>query len=267
MSKHDIARSALEGGRNGYSKNKRRQSHRDERALTRQWLARAAVGEDDYLAYPERPYAEIEFTDKIRPAEGWMKKQAKRGALWNDVHAALVNMFDSRTTAGRHILFDHMLRGVNRFDEKPAQWYSGRFAYEIDEKGVLVKQTERTTVRRRVKLREEPVNVVDVGSWLGDRRVKLVGGVPYWLEGAHYLRRNCDEGGWCPRLHVEKGRRAVHVDAMERRMSGYNLAVRWVVEREHVVPDGCFRQGRALDERDLKQWKRWPWKVREEILK
>ena len=45
-------------------------------------------------------------------AERWLRAQI--GRPWNTVRSELVQRFDRRTTAGRHLLCDHLLHEIER---------------------------------------------------------------------------------------------------------------------------------------------------------
>ncbi len=126
MSTKNLSRTVIEGGRDGYSKFQRRSSHGAERASARRLLARYVVDEDeaDARAIPKRKKAYRGFADKLGPAERWMRAQC--GRPWDKVRSELFARFDTRTLAGRHIVFGHMLPMV-RTCAVTAYWSYYRF--------------------------------------------------------------------------------------------------------------------------------------------
>ena len=85
------------------------------------------------------------------------------------------------------------------------------------------------------------------------------------MDGVGAARGLCR--GYCARLHLaEEMRQLVPYEPDEFRHDGLISKTRVVILRRHLVPDGCFRQGRALDARELRQWARWSSKVRAEVL-
>src|SRR5580698_1849205 len=112
MSTKNIAHTVIEGGRHKSNKWDRRHSHADVRAKLKNYLA--DVMKDIEVAYEEdvEPIEPVYqgFTDKLRPMYRWLRKQA--GRPWDEVRSEVFEKFDTRTTAGRHITFDHLLKSV-----------------------------------------------------------------------------------------------------------------------------------------------------------
>lgn len=140
MSTKNLARTAIEGGRTGASKYQRRMSHRYHRAAVRGYLHKLLLDKDRDV-YHRKPVPtireavgtygyEISFADNLNPVQRWLDK--KVGRPWNEVKAAIHKRFDSRTTAGRHILYDHILTDVvNHTDVR------SYMDYVIDPDGIL----------------------------------------------------------------------------------------------------------------------------------
>ncbi len=110
MSTKRLSRTAIEGGRTGYSKNERRQSHRDERTYVRSELSKIKNGSQGDVVLDRRETVYVSFADKLGPAKRWLERQV--GRPWDEVYASLKKAFDPRTTAGRHLVYDHMLPWV-----------------------------------------------------------------------------------------------------------------------------------------------------------
>src|SRR5262245_28648881 len=108
MSTKNLARTVIEGGRTNGSRWERRHSNGPVRAGTRDALVRAAADSAfDDLIVPCRKRVPRHFRDKLGPARRWLAAQT--GRPWTDVLSDLLRLVDTRTTAGRHLLFDHML--------------------------------------------------------------------------------------------------------------------------------------------------------------
>ena len=114
MATKRLSRTAIEGGRSGYNKHERRQSYSDERARVRDELRKLLVDADlaDDWGQPKRQKVGKSFADKLGPPKRWLRKQA--GRPWDEVYSDLKRSFDPRTTAGRHLVYDHMLYWVDR---------------------------------------------------------------------------------------------------------------------------------------------------------
>jgi hypothetical protein len=178
MSTKNLARTVIEGGRRRYSRFSRRHENAVERTRTHQvegLLCRQGDAEEAYFPPRERVYRE--FDDKLGPALRWLRSQA--GRPWDKVRSELFARFDIRTTAGRHIVFDHLLEEVR----PRAPWRSHYRKFSISPHGILLfRQHDRkqwAAAWRRAPL-PEPEHVLR--QWLGRRRVIQHGERLYWLE-------------------------------------------------------------------------------------
>jgi hypothetical protein len=137
VSRKDLSRTVIEGGRRYYNSWERRQSHATERASTRAWLDQVSVDEDvaDERVVPPRRRVHKDFHDKLSPARRWLAAQV--GRPWNKVYAELRARFDSRTIAGQHVVQDHLLGWVDRGDRSHGDpWHRGR-DFVVDARGIL----------------------------------------------------------------------------------------------------------------------------------
>jgi hypothetical protein len=166
MATKDLSRSVIEGGRTSYSCWQRRHSHRVARACERNALSDGSDWDD--LVIAKRPFVWRVFDDKLSPAERYLDAQV--GRPWNKVRSELFARFDMRTTAGRHILFDHLLRDVK------AGEHQARARYEVDRRGILRRAPPHPR-RREVWQFERPEWL----AWLQGRRVGRRGGVLFWF--------------------------------------------------------------------------------------
>jgi hypothetical protein len=140
VSRKNLSRTVIEGGRSYYNSWQRRASHGIERETTREWLDQVAVDHDeaDASAPPPRPRVYKDFHDKLAPAHRWLVAQV--GRPWSKVYSELCARFDTRTVAGRHVVHDHMLRWVRRQNEPRTTYASySRYDLVIDKHGILRK--------------------------------------------------------------------------------------------------------------------------------
>lgn len=146
MSRKNLSRTVIEGGRDHRNRWDRRQSHGDERASTRAWLDKVAADGDlaDELVVPPRPRVLKSFRDKLGPARRWLAAQV--GRPWDKVYSELRAKFDARTVAGAHVVDDHMLGWVDRGDRAQA-WRHDR-DFVVDAHGILRASPFRGTSRR-----------------------------------------------------------------------------------------------------------------------
>jgi hypothetical protein len=138
MATKNLARTVIEGGRDGYSRFARRHSNSRERVAERQLSheVRLRVEVDD-VVYPMRRKVYRSFADKLSPGFRWLERQA--GRPWDLVRSELFQRFDTRTTAGRHFLFDHLLPELERHS-----WGYRVRRFYVDQHGIL-----RCLIRRR----------------------------------------------------------------------------------------------------------------------
>jgi len=137
VSRKNLSRTVIEGGRDFYNSWQRRASSADERASTREWLSRVMVDaeEAEATAPPRRRPVRKSFHDKLGPAQRWLASQV--GRPWDKVYSELCARFDTRTVAGRHVVHDHLLHWVLRNGDP--QPYYRRYDLVVDAHGILRK--------------------------------------------------------------------------------------------------------------------------------
>jgi hypothetical protein len=164
VSRKNLSRTVIEGGRYYGNSWLRRASHGRERATTRGWLDRVAqdLEEANATLAPARRQVHKHFRDKLAPAQRWLVSQVDRP--WSKVYSELCARFDMRTVAGRHVVHDHMLKWVRHHDDSTGS-YGRRYELVIDAQGILRKP--RWLGRSYAKLR------ADVEAWAGGRACAL----------------------------------------------------------------------------------------------
>jgi hypothetical protein len=177
MSTKNLARTVIEGGRHRYSKYQRRRSNTAERRRAHQLEHALAVKEDpDRAIFEQRPPVYRDFADKLGPAQRWLRSQV--GRPWNKVRSELFTRFDTRTTAGRHILFCHLLEDVDVESKRNPE----RCRFQVSAAGILhyVGRRQRffSWYRPLARLPEPEGTIVE---WLASRRVIEHGARAYWL--------------------------------------------------------------------------------------
>lgn len=175
MSTKNLARTVIEGGRYRGNRWDRRHSNKWERAAERCLSSRMTLLDIDGVLYEPRAPVGAYFRDKLAPAQRWMRSQI--GRPWNKVRGELMLRFDTRTTAGRHIVFDHLLRSV-QIDETATRFWS--FDFKVDRHGIL-RELTRPRYRRPVRPTPllEPESVLL--DWIGTRRVGERDTHLYWF--------------------------------------------------------------------------------------
>ena len=198
MSTKRLSKTVIEGGRYERNKFERRNSHVEVRAQERDYL-KAVLADPEHAE--EYEIDELQpvyqgFSDKLSPMYRWLDSQI--GRPWSEVRSEVFQKFDTRTTAGRHITFDHLLREVvdteSGFDnhgliidpEIPKESgklhrYWGLADYYVDQDGILRGKENR---HRRYHDRYEKVTEEEykaAGEWLNGRMIMEVGGKLHWL--------------------------------------------------------------------------------------
>lgn len=199
MSTKKLSKTVIEGGRIGRNKWERRNSHAEFRAEERDYIKAVKADPElaDELEIGERQHVYKEFSDKLSPMYRWIEAQV--GRPWSEVRSEVFQKFDTRTTAGRHITFDHLLREVvdtesgfdkygNMANPDIPVVHTGRRSYwsvadyYVDQDGILRTREERR--RRRYRYRPELIpseqDYKDAEVWLQNRMVIEREGKLYW---------------------------------------------------------------------------------------
>jgi hypothetical protein len=218
------------------------------------------------------------FTDKLSPMYRWLSSQV--GRPWDEVRSDVAKTFDTRTTAGRHIVHDHLLRSVEVTpDLRYGRYYYGpedytqsysRYDFYVDVDGIL---REKTVIRRRNTEKVPAFNTAQIANWLSGRVVGKVGNKYFWFIPAD---KNKKRGGvdrtwrtdWGSRkYYYNYGLRFLYladeplykVDSTGHRILENNLPI--VIGHETVWKaghPGSFRQGRKLDTKEMNYWNTIP---------
>jgi hypothetical protein len=130
---------------------------------------------DDAL-FPQQEKVGKAFDDKLGPARRWLASRV--GRSWNKARSELFTRFDIRTTAGRHIVFDHLLTDVAVDGHRDRYWVR----YCVDAQGVLRENPEhrpRWGWKPRAPLPEarEAIEAWLAGRWVMPRGERL-----FWFE-------------------------------------------------------------------------------------
>lgn len=208
MTTKNLSRTVIEGGRTGHYKAECNKRIRQERAAWRT-QARAICNdpetwEDDLPVVRAPVYPD--FDDKLNPIYRFL--DSRIGQPWDDVRSELFSKFDARTTPGRHVLHDHLLRDVSESPDGQSYRYGFRFQsrYYRDAEGVLRSGSEwHGRSWQPVWKKSVPFDLVPLARWLGARKVGRAGAGFAWYVAKSFY------GG--PLLHevraiVERGQLA-----------------------------------------------------------
>jgi hypothetical protein len=183
MSTKNLARTVIEGGRARYNKIQRYHSHAQQRRAEHMVSSRLLCDSElDDVVYPARERVYQGFDDKLGPAERFLESQI--GRPWNKVRSELFARFDSRTTAGRHVLFCHLLRSViTGVHERVSFW---RDEFTVDAHGILRRLRRAPWLPLRAVWHDEwrfplPERRDVLDEWLAGRRVGERTNRLYWF--------------------------------------------------------------------------------------
>jgi hypothetical protein len=289
MSTKNLARTVIEGGRHNYNKWDRRESHKETRAQQRAYVSEVLEDPENWYDYdiePTRPVSKG-FTDKLSPMERWLSSQC--GRPWNDVRSDVAKTFDTRTTAGRHIVYDHLLRDVEVTpDLRYGRYYYGPDDYTtayrphefyVDAEGIL---REKTIIKRRGSEKVPKFNTAQIANWLSGRVVGKVGNKYFWFVPVGKAKKH--KGMWRKEQWMTQwgGRRPYYYDSGLRYLY---LEVRNIYKYEAgvlVYEDGkpvllnteskwvdgrpFFRQDRKLNDKELSFWNTVPEYYQNKVL-
>lgn len=301
MATKRLARTVIEGGRHGYNKYERRYSSKVQRAQTREYISNIMKDPDfcEFDVEPDRDPVYKEFSDKLSPMYRWLDAQI--GRPWSEVRSEVFQNFDTRTTAGRHITFDHLLREVvdsdSGFDEygnivdpeipkiipKGRRYYRGPYAdYYVDRAGILRAIEDR---HKRVYRRWEPISEADAKEaedFLRGRMILEKGGKLHWLAPSEDIWRatwtdlenkhsNYSYSAFYPnKLRYYILENGEHEIVHNWTVSGYTYSTKikthgnfWK-EVEHPF---SFRLRGELTQEEAKKFKSLRFKLRQDILK
>lgn len=198
MSTKNLARTVIEGGRYKGNKWERYQSQSENRATVRNYLRDILHDLENHEEYDPEGRAPVGkgFKDKLSPMYRWIEAQV--GRPWSEVRSEIFQKFDTRTTAGRHITFDHLLASIVETDsgfdnrgyivnpdietiEKRRYQSFGHHEYYVNDDGILCKSDHdyRILRRQRYQLFSEQ-NYRNVVKWLDNRMISEKGGHLFW---------------------------------------------------------------------------------------
>jgi hypothetical protein len=175
MGTKNIARTAIEGGRYWGNSLDRGWSTRSERAAVREWVGR---GDTEGVPVPARRPVRKSFHDKLAAPRRWLWSHI--GRPWAEVHAEIRRRFDTRTTAGRHIVFCHLLNWVvDHAAVHELRWYRRDYLI-VDEDGILRRGPGRRP-RRALAPGKVRRSRAAAQFWAAGRKVGRRGAFLFWF--------------------------------------------------------------------------------------
>jgi hypothetical protein len=170
-----LSRTVIEGGRTGHYKAECHKRIRQERAAWRS-QAQAIICDPEALDndVPAKRVPVIpDFDDKLSPIYRFLESRVGRN--WDAVRSELFEKFDTRTTPGRHVLFDHLLRDVAESPEPDPSRFGIRRFYR-DANGILREEDYwKTNQWWPPQQKVVRVDLHAVARWLGSVKVGRAG--------------------------------------------------------------------------------------------
>lgn len=265
MTTKNLSKTVIEGGRCGHYKAEVSARASEERAANRHFLR--SIQDDpeswDDRVPPLRRPVQPCFDDKLGPIYSFLDSRV--GRSWNKVRSELFQKFDARTTPGRHVLFDHLLKSVCEDPAAPENAPHRRYArYFVDAQGRLCKEKPRFN-----RYRSGPAfNLSSLGAWLAGRKVGRAGASFFWFESTGPRVATVVEGLSIAYVHADEHGSAIRdplpedpSGALVRRVLG--LGPRTTFRPARGVG---FRQTRRLDSGEERFFRALPERVREAVL-
>lgn len=290
MSTKDLSHSVIEGGRTGSNKWDRRNSHAETRAAEKLYLKEVTSDPEHWYDYDIAPTEHVykEFDDKLGPVYRWLHSQV--GRSWNDVRSEIAEKFDTRTTAGRHIVHDHLLRDVAVTPEIHRRYYYGpddpttsyyKNSFYVDDDGILQRKHYIPRPNRAGYKSPPPYNTNQIANWLSGRIVGKVGNKLFWFIPAD---KNKKRGGtsktwrtvWSTRRYYADGpifkylaeRELYKTDQFGKRVLDEERKL-IVIGTEQYWKDaypGSFRQGNKLSNKEVAYFNNLPEYYQKKVL-
>lgn len=249
-----LGRTALEGGRVGYYKYLVEKEKRSIRASMRTFNKKSQEdGFADEVSTPlPRPIGKRGYqTDKLNAV--WAYLVGRCGEPWDTVRSELVQQLNTDTLAGRHVLYDHVLKQVTPLTAHDVEYAD----FVVDSNGLLQEGPWRLRRRSTRQYLSGKNLTMGQGQWLVDhvrgKGVKRVGDVLYWASPVAwrpYYRWWRSKDTVCD-LIVKVGERYQHVryEVLDRQFFSLN-----------------WRQDRAFSAEETKLFWGMPLYTRETLL-
>lgn len=261
MSKKNLAGSAIEGGRAKHSRYEEHESVVRERAQSRLRLRRMLFDRDywDETVVQDRralsTWIDKDFDDKLNPVRRWLDTQV--GRQWDDVYSEIKKKFDSRTTAGRHILYGHIIPMVGQWSDHDSHLND----FTVDQDGILHKNPtpwwrKKNKKTQPTRLYKQPTEKQLAEFFADGRRVdeeSLTWYTPARVIHTSWLR--CDRAGACAHPDWK------HKSEFETYPYRKNYRAEYWY---HLKEYWCYRQGKRLTDEEIEFWNRLSSAIRAE---
>lgn len=147
-------------------------AERTEARVRAKAAGRDPLESEELYVRPRKQLGKMFASDKLGAVERWLLAQV--GRPWAQIEGEILSRFDTRSLAGRHVVFDHLL--PRRHERPEWGWVVNRHhEFHVDAHGLL-RARQRRGRKRPVGIRAATV------EWLADRKIVQYGkSVAHWL--------------------------------------------------------------------------------------
>ena len=247
MATKKLSRTILEAGAATPQKIDEWRSKRKERADNRAFLNKIKNDpeEAERNTAPKRGGRVRTPDDKLGPVHRFIESWV--GRPWDKCYSEMKRKFNPKSLPGYHIIYDHILREIYKNEDElnARSYYRGyRTEYYVDNEGIL-RKTEPIKYRTRSKYNFGPVS-----SWLGNRKLTILGNHYYWFIG----NGKCQ---WKNLNDIAAYNSDGFIDGFQ---PAVKLGKRWIPAKL------SFRQGKRLNKKELAHLQGFPRWLIDEIL-
>lgn len=191
----------------------------------------------DELVLPIREPVGKGFTDKLGPVERWLRSQV--GRPWADVRSEIAGRFDTRSLAGRHIVFCHLLPRTGGNENVRDGWRVFRRGwFRVDDEDVLRVSTRRPGPERIRWVRSIVACCSRrAAAFVGKRSVGRVDARLYWFERTREPQASVDPIPWRQHVELKEDERAFYLSLHERERLAITLEPHPTTGKPWLSPD------------------------------
>lgn len=277
MSTKKLERTVIEGGR--YNTTERRNSHKYNRAAEKLYVHNVIL-DPEYAEGHVAPVADPickEFSDKLSAMYRWLNAQV--GRPWSEVRSEIAKKFDTSTTAGRHITYDHLLRSIvatnsgwdrrgNNLWDPESKRGRYRHDYYVNQDGILTQGEGQWKRWRSANFKISDEYREWFTNFMAGRMIAEKGGKLYWLAPSEGVWRTTIMGNeWSNHVVYqlwEAGKHITHVwgDTFHGYFDTIKVGWGW----ETIENPFSFRQRGELTPDEKKCFNALPERIRDKIL-
>lgn len=209
------------------------------RAEERQWVFELLRDPEawDTQVPPIRRDVGKAFDDKLGAVERWLR--SKVGRPWSHVRSEIADRFDTRSLAGRHIVFCHLLPNAVRNENERDGWRVFRRGwFRLDEDGLLrVSHTPPGPERVRWTPATVACLSARAAAFVGKRSVGRVDARLYWFERTREPEASVDPIPWRQHVELSDEERTFYLALCERERLAITLEPHPTTGRPWLSPE------------------------------